>query len=84
MPGTRAIALCLVVSGCTRRPLGPALIGVYLGSETDVASLLALRIDAWTALLANTRFGQPFEDLPISGASVQVVLDGERTPLEEI
>lgn len=72
------------LAGCAPQPLdlGPALFSVYLGSQTDLADLLSLRIDSWSVWMTDLRFGSPVDELPIDDAALRVAFGGSRIALE--
>lgn len=64
--------------------LGPAVIAIHLGSDTDLAELLSFRIETWLVWAVDVRFGAPLLELPIEGAEARVALDGDRLALAEV
>ena len=70
-----------VALGCTPPPdgpqdLGPAVVGVYLGNDTDLAGFLNLRAGKGVVIAAETGLSGIDADDPIAGAAVSVGVPG--------
>jgi hypothetical protein len=76
----RPVPAAVLLSGCIPQggfDLGPALAGIYLGTDTDVEALVTLRAGVWVALLTEVRLDGAPADLPIRDGRVDVLVDGE-------
>ncbi|MEZ4241518.1 MAG: hypothetical protein R3F59_36280 [Myxococcota bacterium] len=87
MTAVRPPCWLLLAAGCVSGgplDLGPAVIGVHLSTDTDVAALVPLRGGAVAALVTEVRSDRSAADAPIAGAAVEVRLPSGALPLAEV